>query len=109
MISTILPIVALAGVAMAACPLTVEITGTTDHVAEVSITNTGPEALTVFKGNTVLHAHATKDLLVTDTSTLTSFTQMSIFLSIMANSMNRWHCTHILGCLCQLQAHRPFC
>ena len=73
MISNLLPIISLAGAAMTACPLTVEITGATDHVAEVSITNTGSEALTVFKGNTVLHEHATKDLLVTDASMFTSF------------------------------------
>ena len=66
MISNILPIVALAGAAMATCPLSVEIAGATDHVAQVAVTNTGTETLTVFKGNTVLSDHATKDLLVAD-------------------------------------------
>ncbi|CAG8958007.1 hypothetical protein HYFRA_00000350 [Hymenoscyphus fraxineus] len=66
MISNVLPIVALAGAAMAACPLSVEITGTTDHVATVAVTNTGSEAVTVFKGNTVLSEHNTMDLLVAD-------------------------------------------
>ncbi|KAF8856069.1 zincin [Acephala macrosclerotiorum] len=66
MISNILPIVALAGTAMAACPLSVEIAGAIDHVAEVIVTNISNETLTVFKGNTVLSPHATKDLLVFD-------------------------------------------
>lgn len=65
MVSTLLPIVALAGTALAAvCPLAVEITNTVDHIAEVTITNTGDEAVTFFKGNTILSAHATKDLVV---------------------------------------------
>ncbi|ESZ97811.1 putative Neutral protease 2 like protein [Sclerotinia borealis F-4128] len=64
MISKILPVAALAGVAIAAstCPLSVEISGTTDHIAQVAVTNTGAEAITVFKGNTVLSDHATLDL-----------------------------------------------
>ncbi|KAF2704145.1 putative neutral protease 2 like protein [Pleomassaria siparia CBS 279.74] len=67
MISSILPIAALAGAAMAtACPLSVKIAGAADHVAEIAVTNTGAEAVTVFKGNTVFSDHATKDLLVTD-------------------------------------------
>lgn len=64
MISNILPVVALAGTALALCPLSVEITNTVDHIAEVSITNTGNMTLSVFKGNTVLSDHATRDLLV---------------------------------------------
>ncbi|KAI0402714.1 Deuterolysin metalloprotease family-domain-containing protein [Xylaria palmicola] len=68
MISNILPVAALAGAAMAACPLSVEITGATGHVAHVAVTNTANEAITVFKGNTVLLDHATKDLLVSDAS-----------------------------------------
>ncbi|KAI8628784.1 Metalloprotease [Xylariaceae sp. FL1651] len=68
MISNILPVAALAGAAMAACPLSVEITGATDHIAQVAVTNTAAEPLTVFKGNTVLIGHATKDLLVSDAS-----------------------------------------
>jgi deuterolysin len=69
MISNILPVVALAGAAMAAaaCP-SVEITGATGHVVDVTITNTGSEAITVFKGNTVLSDHNTMDLLVSDAS-----------------------------------------
>lgn len=72
MIPTILPVVALAGAAMAACPLSVEIVGATNHVAEVTVTNIGNETLTVFKGNTVLSPHATKDLLVSDAGMITS-------------------------------------
>lgn len=64
MISNILPIAALAGLAAATCPLSVEVSGATDHIAQVAVTNTGSEAVTVFKGNTVLDSHATKDLLV---------------------------------------------
>jgi len=75
MISNILPIVALAGTAIAvSCPLSVEIVGAVDHVAQVAITNTGSEPLTVFKGNTVLSDHATKDLLVTDAGKLSLHT-----------------------------------
>ncbi|KAI0200808.1 Deuterolysin metalloprotease family-domain-containing protein [Astrocystis sublimbata] len=66
MISNILPVVALAGAAMAACPLSVEITGANHHIAQVAVTNTANEAVTVFKGNTVLLDHSTKDLHVTD-------------------------------------------
>ncbi|KAH8656578.1 hypothetical protein BGZ60DRAFT_384903 [Tricladium varicosporioides] len=66
MVPKILPVVALAGAAMAACPLSVEVVGATDHVAEVAVTNTGNETVTVFKGNTVFSEHATKDLVVTD-------------------------------------------
>ncbi|KAF7889014.1 hypothetical protein EAF00_009314 [Botryotinia globosa] len=67
MISKILPVAALAGAAMAAtsCPLSVEIAGTVDHVAQVAITNTGAETLTLFKGNTVLSDHATLDVVAT--------------------------------------------
>jgi hypothetical protein len=72
MISNILPIIALAGAAMAACPLSVEIAGATYHVAQVAVTNTGSETLTVFKGNTVLSDHATKDLLVANAGMLSS-------------------------------------
>lgn len=64
MLSNILPVVALAGAAYAACPLSVEITGADNHVAQVAVTNTGSETVTVFKGNTVFSEHATKDLLV---------------------------------------------
>ncbi|TAQ88770.1 hypothetical protein B7494_g2936 [Chlorociboria aeruginascens] len=64
MISNILAITALVSTVMAACPLSVAITGTNDHVAQVAVTNTGSETITVFKGNTVLSDHATKDLLV---------------------------------------------
>ncbi|KAI1264156.1 Metalloprotease [Xylariaceae sp. FL1019] len=68
MVSTLLPVAMAAGVAMAACPLSVEITGATGHVANVAVTNTGSEPITVFRGNTVLTEHATKDLLVADPS-----------------------------------------
>ncbi|KAI0160367.1 Metalloprotease [Xylariaceae sp. FL1272] len=68
MVSSILPVAMAAGVAMAACPLSVEITGATGHVADVAVTNTGSEPVTVFRGNTVLMDHATKDLLVADPS-----------------------------------------
>ncbi|GAW21688.1 hypothetical protein ANO14919_112120 [Xylariales sp. No.14919] len=64
----ILPVAALAGAAMAACPLSIQITGATNHVAQVALTNTADEAITVFKGNTVLLGHATKDLQVADAS-----------------------------------------
>jgi deuterolysin len=66
MLSILLPVAILAGVAAAACPLAVDIASATDHVTEVSVTNTGSEPLTVFKGNTVFSEHATKDLLVAD-------------------------------------------
>ena len=72
MIATIVSVVALAGAAMAGCPLSVEIVGATNHIAEVSVTNTGSETITVFKGNTVLSDHATKDLLVSDAGMLRS-------------------------------------
>jgi deuterolysin len=71
MISNILPIVVLAGAAMAVCPFPVEIAGTTGHVAQIAVTNNGNETLTVFKGNTVLLSdHDTKDLLVADAGML---------------------------------------
>ncbi|KAH8646171.1 hypothetical protein BX600DRAFT_157524 [Xylariales sp. PMI_506] len=57
---------ALAGTAAAGCPLSVEISGATNHIAHVAVTNTGNEVLTVFKGNTVLNEHPTLDLLVSD-------------------------------------------
>jgi deuterolysin len=66
MVANLLTVATLAGAAMAACPLSVQIVGADHHVAQVSVTNTGAEAITVFKGNTVLSEHATKDLLVTD-------------------------------------------
>jgi deuterolysin len=70
MLSNILPTAALVGVAMAACPISIEIASTTDHIAQVAVTNTGNETITVFKGNTVLSEHATKDLFVADTGML---------------------------------------
>lgn len=66
MLSKVLPVAALAGAAMAACPLSVEIAGSTDHTLHVSVTNTGDEAVTVFKGNTVLSEHNTMDIMVAD-------------------------------------------
>lgn len=62
MAPNMLALVALAGSAMAACPLSVSIVDTVDHVATVAVTNTGEEAITVFKGNTVLSDHDTLDV-----------------------------------------------
>lgn len=58
-------VAALAGSALAACPLSVAIVNTVDHTATVAITNTGSEAVTVFKGNTVLSNHNTQDVFAT--------------------------------------------
>jgi deuterolysin len=80
MISKVLPIVALAGAATAACPLAIEITGTTGHVAQVAVKNTGNEALTVFRGNTVLSEHETKDLVVETAGMYMSFTRLLNFV-----------------------------
>lgn len=60
----ILAVVALAGSAMAACPLSVAIVETVDHIASIAVTNTGSEAVTVFRGNTVLSDHNTQDVYV---------------------------------------------
>jgi hypothetical protein len=48
------------------CPLSVGISGTTGHSVHVAITNVGEHNVTFFRGNTVLHGHATKNLLVQD-------------------------------------------
>ncbi|KAI8941491.1 hypothetical protein NX059_002708 [Plenodomus lindquistii] len=66
MLTKSLPVVLLAGVASAACPLSVSIADAGNHVVNVQVTNTGNDTLQVFKGNTVFKAHATKDLLVAD-------------------------------------------
>jgi deuterolysin len=66
MISKVLSVAALAGIAAASCPLSVEISGITGHIVHVVVTNTGNESLTVFKGNTVLSDHPTRDLVVSD-------------------------------------------
>jgi len=66
MISKMLSVAALAGITIAGCPLSVEIVGITDHIATVAVTNTGSDTVTVFKGNTVLSNHATKNLVVTN-------------------------------------------
>lgn len=66
MLSNILPVVAIAGVALAACPIAVEIASVEGHTAEVTLTNTAATPITFFKGNTVLSPHATLDLLVSD-------------------------------------------
>lgn len=66
MISKALPIALLAGAASATCPLSVQITDSSNHVVSVAVTNTGNETLSIFKGNMVFSDHATKDLLVTD-------------------------------------------
>lgn len=60
-----LALIALAGSAMASCPLSVSIVDTVDHVATVAITNSGEETITVFKGNTVLSDHDTLDVVAT--------------------------------------------
>lgn len=62
MAPNLLAFVALAGSALAACPLSVAIVDTVDHVAKVAITNSGEDAITVFKGNTVLSDHDTLDV-----------------------------------------------
>lgn len=61
-----------ASAAIAACPISLDITGTEAHIAQVAVTNTGSEAITIFKGNTVLSEHATKDLIVDDAGMLIS-------------------------------------
>lgn len=66
MIAKALPLALLAGAASAACPLSVEIASSDNHVVNVAVTNTGEKTLSIFKGNTVFSDHATKDLLVTD-------------------------------------------
>lgn len=68
MIYNLFPVAALAGFAAATCPLSVDISGTTAHIAHVDVTNVGDEVITVFKGNTVFSDHATKDILVSDGS-----------------------------------------
>lgn len=65
MAPNMLALVALAGSAMAACPLSVSIVDTVDHTATVSVTNSGEEAITVFRGNTVLSDHNTLDVVAT--------------------------------------------
>lgn len=57
-----LALVGFAASAMAACPLSVSIVDTVDHTATVAVTNSGEEAITVFKGNTVLSNHDTLDV-----------------------------------------------
>jgi hypothetical protein len=100
MVSKILPIVALAGAAIAACPLSVEIFDTTHHIAQVAVKNTGAEPVTVFKGNTVLSDHATKDLLVANTGTLTFSPE--IVQSNLTECLNRWGAAPIRGGVRQL-------
>lgn len=100
MIATVVSVVALAGAAMAGCPLSVEIVGATNHIAQVSVTNTGSETITVFKGNTVLSDHATKDLIVSDAGKLRllSYTQL-VLTNIDSRKDNS-----LRGRLYQLQA-----
>lgn len=64
MLFNIFPLVALAGTALAACPISIEIASTDAHIAQVAVTNTGSETITVFKGNTVFSEHATMDLVL---------------------------------------------
>lgn len=66
MLTKTLPVMLLAGAASAACPLSISIADSSNHVVNVQVTNTGSETLQVFKGNTIFSAHGTKDLLVTD-------------------------------------------
>ena len=66
MFTKTLPVALLAGAASAACPLSVSIADADNHLVNVAVTNTGSEAVQVFKGNTVFSSHATKDLLVAD-------------------------------------------
>lgn len=73
MILKVLPVAALATAAAAACPLSVQIVDTEAHVAHAAITNTGSETLAVFKGNTILSDHPTKDLLVNDGGKIEDF------------------------------------
>lgn len=73
MAPNMLALVALAGTAMAACPLSVAIVDTVDHTATVAVTNTGEETLTVFKGNTVLSDHDTLDVVATKPGNLRLF------------------------------------
>lgn len=65
MAPNMLALVALAGSAMAACPLSVSIVDTADHIATVAITNSGEDTITLFKGNTVLSDHDTLDVVAT--------------------------------------------
>ncbi|KAJ4412440.1 hypothetical protein N0V82_008795 [Gnomoniopsis sp. IMI 355080] len=60
----ILAVLTLVSSAMAACPLSVAIVDAVDHTASITVTNTGSEAVTVFKGNTVLSDHDTQDVFV---------------------------------------------
>lgn len=66
MLTKTFPVILLAGAASAACPLSISIADSSNHVVNVQVTNTGSETLQVFKGNTVFSAHGTKDLLVAD-------------------------------------------
>lgn len=64
--SSILLLATMATAAMAACPLSVEISGTAGNVASVAVTNTGSDVITLFKGNTVLTEDPTLDLTMSD-------------------------------------------
>ncbi|KAH8689145.1 hypothetical protein BGW36DRAFT_421045 [Talaromyces proteolyticus] len=55
-------------VAAADCPLSIAVLDTADHVAYITVTNTGSEPVTVFTGNTVLSEHQTRDVIVHDGS-----------------------------------------
>ncbi|KAK1479566.1 deuterolysin metalloprotease [Colletotrichum cuscutae] len=66
MVAKALSVALLAGAASATCPLSIEISNAENHTVNVAVTNTGSEAVSVFKGNTVFSDHATQDLLVTD-------------------------------------------
>lgn len=101
MAPNILALVALAGTALAACPLSVEISSVADHVAQVAVTNTGNETITVFKGNTVLSEHSTKDLLV---SAAGMSSHPFLPFHFMQAKAYRWNCPALRGYLRQLQA-----
>jgi hypothetical protein len=101
MIATVVSVVAFAGAAMAGCPLAVEIVGATNHIAQVSVTNTGSDTVTVFKGNTVLSDHATKDLVVSDAGMIRS---PIITILPKANTLPSRQDYPVRGCLHQLQA-----
>jgi hypothetical protein len=103
MVSGLLPVAILAGAAAAACPLAVNIASATDHVTEVTVTNTGSETLTVFKGNTVFSEHATKDLVVADAGKFLSSLRIGFVLGETTNNMNRRKGPSIRRNLCQLQ------
>ncbi|KAH8697994.1 hypothetical protein BGW36DRAFT_342194 [Talaromyces proteolyticus] len=65
-LSTILMASYCAAVVMSfsSCPLSVDISSTTGHSIQIAISNIGENNVTFFRGNTVLHGRATKNLRV---------------------------------------------